>query len=272
MALTDFQNELLRLLAKNRMANPESYVAGGLALNHRLGTPRLSRDIDIFHDSKEAMVRSWEMDRATLLDCGCTVTPVRELKYFIEAEVEKDGRRMEIQWGTDSAYRFFPLQPDSVTGFTLHPLDLAANKLSALVGRTEVRDWIDVITAIRKLQPMACLLSAACGKDPGFSPTSMLEYVARRHYNQVEIDEHISPIGVYDAAELCRFWHETVDRTRTTLGFFPRAEVGKVVMTRDGDLFRGDDEALKVALEAGELVFHEGKIGGAWPQIVSAER
>ena len=100
MALTDFQNELLRLLAKNRMANPESYVAGGLAPNHRLGTPRLSRDIDIFHDSREAMLRRWEMDRATLQDCGCTVTPMRELKYFIEAEVEKDGHRMEIQWGT----------------------------------------------------------------------------------------------------------------------------------------------------------------------------
>ena len=43
-------------------------------------------------------------------------------------------------------------------------------------------------------------------------------------------------------------------------------------MTRDGELFRGDDEALKAALKAGELVFHEGRIGGAWPQIVSAER
>ena len=66
MALTGFQSELLRLLAKNRIENPESYVAGGLALNHRLGTPRISRDIDIFHDSKEAMRRSWEEDRKTL--------------------------------------------------------------------------------------------------------------------------------------------------------------------------------------------------------------
>ena len=268
MALTGFQVELLRLLAQNRIANPESYVAGGLALNHKLGTPRLSRDIDIFHDSMEAMVRSWESDRVTLQDYGCKVTPIRELKYFIEAKVEKDGRQMEIQWGTDSAYRFFPLQPDPLTGFTLHPVDLAANKLSALVGRTEVRDWIDVITAIRELQPLACLLSVACGKDPGFSPTSMLEYVARRHYNQVEIDDKISPKGVYDAAELCQFWHETVETTRRTLEVFPRAEVGKVVMTREGELFRGTDESLKAALAANELVFHEGTIGGAWPMIV----
>lgn len=270
MALTPFQGELLRLLAKNRIANAESYVAGGLALNHKLGTPRTSRDIDIFHDSKAAMFKSWQADRVTLEAFGCTVRPLRELEYFIEAEVSKDGNRMEIQWGTDSAYRFFPLQPDEITGFTLHPLDLATNKLLALVGRTEVRDWIDVMTAIRKLQPFPYLLSAACGKDPGFSPMSMLEYVARRHYNQLEIDEKITPAGVYDAAELCRFWHESVDAARLSLVGFPRNEVGKAVMTRSGELFRGDDAALKTALAADELVFHEGVIGGAWPRVLPA--
>ena len=268
MALTEQQEEILRLLARNRIENPESYVAGGLALNYKLDTPRLSRDIDIFHDSNKAMVRSWEMDRDTLAANGFDVKPMRILEYFIEAEVSKDGRRMEVQWGTDSAYRFFPLQPDPVVGFTLHPLDLAANKLSALVGRTEPRDWIDVITAIRELQPFACLLSAACGKDPGFSPTSMLEYVARRRYNQVEIDEKIIPKGTYDAGELCRFWHEAVESTRKVLVEFPRAEVGKAVMTKDGKLFKGDDEALRSALAAGELEFHEGTIGGAWPRII----
>lgn len=268
MALTPFQSELLRLLAKNRIDNPESYVAGGLALNHTLGTPWLSRDIDIFHDSREAMMRSWDADWATLKAAGCTMKSLRELNFFMEAEVERNGLRMEIQWGTDSAYRLFPLQPDPVVGFTLHPLDLVANKLTALVGRAEVRDWIDTITAVRELQPLTCLLSAACGKDPGYSPTSMLEYVARRHYNQVEIDEKIAPKGVYDAAELCRFWHETVARTWETLKVFPRDQVGKAVMTKSGELWRGDDEALRAALAADELTFREGTIGGVWPRII----
>ena len=45
-------------------------------------------------------------------------------------------------------------------------------------------------------------------------------------------------------------------------------EVGKAVMTRDGKLFKGDDDALKAALAAGDLEFHEGTIGGAWPRII----
>ena len=41
MALTAFQSSVLRLLADNRRNNAESYVAGGLALNYKLGTPRV---------------------------------------------------------------------------------------------------------------------------------------------------------------------------------------------------------------------------------------
>jgi len=268
MALTAFQNELLRLLADNRRKTPGSYVAGGLALNFVLGTPRESRDIDVFHDSVQAMFASWKVDREVLEANGYAFKPLRELPSFLEAEVSRDNVRTEIQWGVDSAYRFFPLIEDETTGFTLHPLDLAANKLAALVGRTEPRDWIDVITATKKLQPLVCLLSAACGKDPGFSPTSMLEYVARRHYNQAEIDVKIIPQGAYDAAELCRYWHELVDRTRDILPLFPREQVGKVVMNADGTVFSGSDDDFVKALRDGSLTFHDGSSGGAWPTII----
>ena len=135
-----------------------------------------------------------------------------------------------------------------VVGYTLHPLDLAANKLSALVGRTEPRDWIDVITCIRRLQPLVYLLSAACGKDPGFSPSSMLEYVARRHYNQVEVDAKIAPAGMYDAAMLCRLWHEEVDSARKHILEFPRDKAGMCVLDRDGNPYKGDPSSLSAAI------------------------
>ena len=268
MALTGFQSGILRSLAANRRATAGSYVAGGLALNYRFGEPRQSRDIDIFNDSAEVLLESWKNDRATLEGLGYIVTPRREMNTFIEAYVSKDGEQTEIQWAIDSAYRFFPLIEDDVAGFTLHPIDLAANKLSALVGRAEPRDWIDVITCIRHLQPLVYLLSAACGKDPGFSPTSMLEFVARRHFNQVEVDAKIIPAGSYDAAELSRFWHGEIDRTREEVLLFPRDMAGTCVLDRDGNPFRGDVRQLAAAIEAGDVVFHEGRICGAWPQII----
>ena len=65
MPVSKLQSELLRLLASRR--DPESFVAGGVAIN-RTG-PRISRDIDIFHDREERVATrptSPEIARAML--------------------------------------------------------------------------------------------------------------------------------------------------------------------------------------------------------------
>jgi len=174
MGLTPIQINILRTLAANRVKSAGSYVAGGVALNHKIAEPRQSRDIDIFHDTVDAMLESWRLDRASLEQAGYTVEPIRELKTFIEARISRDGEVTEIQWGTDSAYRFFPLVEDPLVGYTLHPMDLVANKLGALVGRT-------------------------------------------------------------------------------------------------GNPFIGAPETLPAAMEAGDVVFHEGRICGAWPMIIEKQ-
>ena len=73
-------------------------------------------------------------------------------------------------------------------GLTLYPFDLATNKVLAMVGRLEVRDWVDAINAGRRLQPLGYLLWAAWGKDPGYSPGSLLAHARRTtHYSAVEV-------------------------------------------------------------------------------------
>ena len=97
MALTAFQSSVLRLLADNRRNNAESYVAGGLALNYKLGTPRVSRDIDVFHDSEAALLRSWESDSATLAANGFAVKLLRKYASFVEADVSKGNDHLEMR-------------------------------------------------------------------------------------------------------------------------------------------------------------------------------
>jgi acetyl-CoA/propionyl-CoA carboxylase biotin carboxyl carrier protein len=46
------------------LASGESYVAGAAALNALTGAARISRDIDLFHDTAEAVGASWEAARA----------------------------------------------------------------------------------------------------------------------------------------------------------------------------------------------------------------
>jgi hypothetical protein len=62
MALAAIQREVCRPLADHRIASGESYVAGAAALNELLNAPRLSRDLDLFHDTDEALEASWESE------------------------------------------------------------------------------------------------------------------------------------------------------------------------------------------------------------------
>lgn len=53
-------------------------------------------------------------------------------------------------------------------------VDLAANKVLVLAGRDEPRDFVDILFAHREVLPLAGLVWAAVGKDPGFTPPSLL--------------------------------------------------------------------------------------------------
>lgn len=78
MALSDFQREICQLVARNRLQGGESYLAGAAALNELVGAPRLSRDLDVFHDTEEALAVSWQADRAVFEEAGYEVRVFRE--------------------------------------------------------------------------------------------------------------------------------------------------------------------------------------------------
>lgn len=248
MALTPFQRAICRLLA--------------------LAAPRVSRDLDIFHDTTEAVAVSWDADRRLLGAAGYTVEPQRERPGFVEAVVTRDGETVIVEWLRDSAYRFFPLVEHEEFGLALHPLDLATNKVLALIGRTEVRDWIDVIECHRSLQPLGYLSWAACGKDPGFTPAGILAHAARAsRYSQAEIDALAFEGPSPSARELSRHWHAALDDARAVVASLPVERAGMAVLDRSGTLFRGTPDELQDNLKSGTLQFHEGRIRGAWPRV-----
>jgi hypothetical protein len=268
MALTEFQRSVCRLIARSRVASGESYVAGGAALNEALSSARLSRDVDLFHDTEEALDASWSADRTLLEQSGFAVRPVRERPSFVEAEVSREHESVLLQWVKDSAYRFFPLVEHADFGLTLHPFDLATNKVLALVGRLEVRDWVDTILCDERVQPLGFLAWAACGKDPGFSPALILEHAARSHYSAEEVSSLAFAGATPDARALSLRWRAILAASRDVVDALPADESGKCVLAPNGSLFTGVGDELTNALRTRSIRFHAGSIRGALPSIV----
>lgn len=144
MPLGAFEQEVLQLLAANR--NPDSYVGGATVLNKSPASPRISKDIDVFHDTIESLGQSADRDIATLREAGFEVEEAgRRHDTFCRALVHRAGRGTKIEWVYDSAFRFFPVEPDPAMGCRLNFWDVAVNKVLALAGRSEIRDWVDVL-------------------------------------------------------------------------------------------------------------------------------
>lgn len=268
MALTVLQREVLRLIAASRIEAGESYVAGGVALNTLLSAPRISRDLDLFHDTEEALRKTWEADRVLLERHGFSIEVIRERPTFVQAIARRGAEASALEWVRESAFRFFPLVTHPDLGLTLHPFDLATNKILALVGRVEVRDWIDAIGCSERIQHLGYLAWAACGKDPGYGPSSILEAAARSsHYSRAEVEQLAFDGPPPDAADLSRRWHLYLREARDLVAKLPPEQAGSAVVDAGGRLYRGDRGSLERDLAGGGVRFHPGTIRGALPVV-----
>lgn len=268
MALTNIQRDVCRLIARQRIASGESYVAGAAALNTLLKAPRISQDLDLFHDTAAALATTWNVDRKALLEAGYEIEIVRERPTFAEAIVRRATEAVILQWTQDSAFRFFPLVEHPDFGLTLHPFDLATNKVLALVGRVEARDWIDILQCDSAVQPLGYLAWAATGKDPGLAPDAILLEARRSaRYSNAEIAALAFDGPPPDAAALSFQWHAVLETAANVVAALPYENVGQCVL-RHGELFRGNGTDLRAAVAHGEIHFHAGSIRGAFPQVV----
>ena len=195
---------------------------------------------------------------------------LRERPFFVEAQIGRGDDSVLLQWARDSAYRFFPLVRHEELGLALHPFDLATNKVLALVGRLEVRDWVDVIECNDRIQPFGYLTWAACGKDPGFSPDAILEHAGRSgRYSAEEVRELSFEGESPDPTALSKRWRLALNEAKETIGKLPPKEIGKCVLSPEGTLYRSS--ASELERDRSSLLYHSGSIRGALPRIVEGD-
>jgi len=256
MPLTRFQEAVARLLSAGR--SEESHLAGGAALHLEPNSKRYSNDLDYFHDSDGRVASAFADDRGRLESNGYGVEVELNQPGYIRAVVSRDGESTKVEWAHDSAWRFMPVVADPRVGFRLHPVDLAVNKVLTLAGRDEPRDFLDIMHIHETILPLGPLCWAAAGKDPGFTPKSLLELLRRRGKYRQEDFARLRLTESVDLHELKTRWLQMLEEAEAFIESRPAAELGCLYWSPSRSRFiqPGEDE----------VVTHHGRPGGVLPR------
>lgn len=258
MPLTGYQEAVARLLARNRSF--DSYLAGGAALLLEPRTKRFSRDLDYFHDSEVRVADAFAADRELLVAEGHRVETELRQPGYVRAIVRRGDEATKVEWARDSDWRFLPTVRDPRVGFVLHPVDLAVNKVLALAGRDEARDVLDTLHFHEEVLGLGPLCWAACGKDPGFTPLSLLELIRRRGRIRPEDLARLDLAAPLDLVATKRAWLEALDSVEPFVASRPPGEIGCVY-------YSASQRRVVDPREAADATPHFGRPGGVLPRV-----
>ena len=263
MPLTDFQRTVLRILAENR--SEENFVAGSTPLLTAPNSIRFSNDVDFFHDRAERVESAFAMDRDVLAANDIDVEVTYSSLGFVRAIAKRDRDVTKLEWSHDSSWRFMPVQRHPDMGFVLHPIDLAINKVLALVGREEPRDVLDTIYCHTNILSLGALVWAASGKDPGLSPGTILTMIRRRGKIRHEDLQVVHTVPNVPLEELKRQWLEAIEQAADFIQKRPDEEIGALYYSRQRQCFVTPTDDDK------DVVPHYGRPGGVLPRMAEGD-
>lgn len=263
MPLDALQSAVFAALRARR--HPDSHVAGAAALHRDPASPRYSEDIDIFHDAAEIVATNADEDADVLRAAGFRVEWQTRTMGLYRAQIEGDGQRLKIEWAFDSAFRFFPVEPDPSLGYRLHDADLAVNKVLAGAGRLAIRDYLDLIYLHGTYLQLGALVWAATGKDPGMSPLFVLNELHRHTRYQPEDLAEVRLQAPVSLRALRTQWMEMLRTARQLVESLPAREVGCLYLDDAGRPVTPDPNGIQFA----SLTRHFGQLKGSWPRLAS---
>lgn len=171
--LTLLQRRILRVLAG---LNPPWTLTGGGALAGVYLGHRATRDLDLFWRDRPSLGHSAAEAQALLRADGMHVAVLRTAPMFGEMRV---SNAVDVCIVDLVAEPFPPVEPpqhatvdDTVIAVdSMH--EILAAKLTALLGRTELRDLVDVRALVEAGTDLPAALRDAPKKDAGFSAMTL---------------------------------------------------------------------------------------------------
>lgn len=183
MALTALQERVAALAA----ALPEATgfaLAGGAAMAAHDMLDRSTRDLDYFAgpDDADAVQRFADAFEQAAKRDGLEVVRSRQAATFVRFEIRDGDDECEVDLGID--YRALA-SVSTRYGPALDLRELGADKVLAIFGRAEPRDFVDLAEVAQRV-PFAELIALAGEKDPGLDLEVLAQFLARVHVMRPE--------------------------------------------------------------------------------------
>jgi len=168
--LSELQKRVARIISELPEARGFALAGGAALVVHGL-TERSTNDLDYFTTAPADVPTLRRAIEIAVAEAGMTVSALRASEAFVRLEV-RDGTAVtliDLAWDAR-------MRPPVATDFgtVLHEDELAADKLLAVFGRAEARDFLDVHGMSQRLG-WERLYELANHKDAGLSPERLAE-------------------------------------------------------------------------------------------------
>jgi predicted nucleotidyltransferase component of viral defense system len=176
--LSALQRTVLAVLSRLD-ASASFALAGGAALIVHGVVSRTTRDLDLFTEESRHVTTLHAALTSGLVERGLSVAVISATETFVRLEVHDpgSGERIEVDLGVDVRMAA-PIT--TAVGRVLSIDELAADKMLALFGRAELRDFLDVADLLARF-PKERLVELAVAKDAGFTLARFAESLAALH-------------------------------------------------------------------------------------------
>ena len=164
--LSEFQRELLEAFFER---TDGFFLTGGAALaGFHLGH-RTTEDLDLF-TTKDRTEEGSESLRSAAAAIGATVEPLRTSPTFRRSLVRRGNEGVVVDLVLDSTAQFHEQKLERGRIRLDPPEEILANKLCALLSRSELRDLVEVLELEWSGHDIGRALAGAMRKDSDLSP------------------------------------------------------------------------------------------------------
>lgn len=179
------------------------YLSGGSALGIFYLDHRRSFDLDLFSTDPV----NWQTIGAVLIDCADTIgaewRAISSTPYFHRFELTRVDNTEIVDFVVEKVVQCDPEKTEigAIRVDTMR--EIGVNKMCTILGRSEIKDFVDLYFLDQAGFKVIEHLDDACKKDGGFDPAIVSHILSEVHVNKIP-HYLLRPLTIMDLQEFIR--------------------------------------------------------------------